>query len=95
MFTPHKKREFGAGRLTEDQSNLVRERLDLIGLPSSPPMLKLVDHLADDRVDAPLRERSMAECRRCSLKRDIQGRALKTPTTGSRRAINRSLRAVA
>jgi hypothetical protein len=33
MFTPHKKREFGAGRLTEDQSNLVRERLDLIGLP--------------------------------------------------------------
>jgi hypothetical protein len=73
MFTPHKKREFGAGRLTEDQSNLVRERLDLIGLPSSPPMLKLVDHLADDRVDAPLRERRMAECRQWSLKRDIQG----------------------
>ena len=39
--------------------NLVRERLDVIGLPGGPPVFKLVDHLADDRVDALLRERRM------------------------------------
>jgi hypothetical protein len=39
--------------------NLVGERLDVIGLPGSPPMFKLVNHLAYDRVDALLGQSSV------------------------------------